>query len=212
MKKKLSVWEVQANAIQNKAKAWLGYIDFLFSQLNDKTDTYSFYSFRHSSLWSTAFSYIEWLLLFSIYETDKSHLSQKNVAPLLNKYWGWSYELGKLFWRAGRNPMAHVGSANSFFSYDNFNGLATSVSFDTSSGWSKAVTDEWSKYNSYTAVSIASPFFADKESIQIVTFFFKMLKDNLLPVLYEKVTKEISQETNRDKLVKLIELNRQIPH
>ncbi len=201
----------QAEAIRNKAKSWLSYINNLSKKLNSQK-SFLFYLFREASLWATTFSYIEWLLLFSLYETGKDHLETKDVAPQLKKYWGWEIELGKLFWKSGRNPIMHIGQVNAFYSYYNFNSLPTNVSLNSSNKWTEAVTDEWSKYHNYKAVAILPPLQTDKKTVQIVAFFHQMLKDKLLPILPKMIIEEILKEKDELKLKKLYKLNTKIPH
>lgn len=199
----------QAESIKNTAKYWLAYINKLSVELNQ---TMEFYPLRQASLWSTTFSYIEWLLLFSIYETGKIYISAKNVAFLLNKYWGWDKEIGKIFWKSGRNPINHVGQANFLYSYDKYNNLPSNVSLDSSNRWTDHTMGEWGKYHPYKAVAILPPLKTNEEVVQIVTFFHQMLKDELLPILSEKIIKEILKETDKFKLNKLYNLNKIIPH
>jgi len=208
---KADIVQKQSEAIKNKAKSWLYYINELSSELNSQK-SFTSYLFREASLWATTFSYIEWLLLFSLYETGKDHLGFKDVSPQLKKYWGWEDKVGEIFWMSGRNPIMHVGQANSFHSYYSFNGLPTNVSLNSSNKWTEAVTGEWNKYHNYRAVAILPPLQADKKTIQIVAFFHQMLKDELLPILPKMIAEEILMENDELKLKKLYKLNTQIPH
>ena len=207
----IDITKKQAEAIKNKAKFWLSYINGLSDELNTQKN-FNFYLFREASLWATTFLCIEWLLLFGLYETGKDHLKTGEVAVQLKKYWGWDEELGKLFWKSGRNPIMHVGQVNSFYSYYSFNNLPTNVSLNSSNNWTEAVTGEWSKYHNYKAVAILPPLKTDRATIQIVAFFHQILKDELLPTLSSKITEEILKETDKTKLTKLYKLNIQIPH
>jgi hypothetical protein len=202
----------QADAIKTKAESWLGYINELSNGLNNPQIKVYLYFLRQSSLWATTFSFIEWLLVYSLYETGKTYLKTEDVAKKLNEYWSWSKELGKIFWWSGRNPIAHTGDVNPFKSYHKFNNLDSSVSFDSSNHWSEAVTGKWNKHHSYRGVMIPPLLEVDGKTIQSIIFLHQMFKDELLPHLVEKVTNEISQETDMAKLEMLYKLNSQIPH
>lgn len=196
----------QSAAIRSKAKYWREYITALTDELNSTQD---FYLLRAASLWATTFAYIEWLTAFEHY---KERIYKADVAATLRKAWGWHEEVGKLFWQSGRNPVAHVGQANSFYDYCEFSGLPSNVNLDSSNKWTVAVTDEWDKYHPYKAVAILPPLDMADGSVQIVTFHHQMLLAELLPVLAEYVADKISKETNSDNLGKIVALNSQIPH
>lgn len=195
--------DAHSEALVNKAKHWMLYLENLTKNLNNDD---GFYPHKDASLWASTFSFIEWLIVFSNYKT---RLEGTDVAVALNRFWGWDENIGKIFWAAGRNPIAHVGQANSFYSFRNFNEMPTNVSFN-SGRWSKAVTDDWYKYNSYTAVSILPPLDTEEGNIQIITFFHQMLLSDLLPRLVESVALQIKNERNPNNIAKLIKLNKQI--
>jgi hypothetical protein len=201
----------QADAIKAKAEGWLSYVNELSDGLNN-SQSLNAYSLRQASLWATTFSFIEWLLVFSLYESGKTYLKTEDVAKMLNEYWGWSKELGRIFWWSGRNPIAHTGNTNPFISYHKFNNLDSNVSLDSSNRWSEAVTNEWGRYHTYKGVMIPQPLEWEGKTIQIITFFHQMLKDELIPLLIERVVNEISQEKNMQKLQLLYNLNSQMPH
>jgi hypothetical protein len=196
----------QSAAISSKANYWREYIITLANELNS---THDFYLLRAASLWATTFAYIEWLTAFEHY---KERIYKADVATTLSKTWGWHEDIGKLFWQSGRNPVAHVGQANSFHNYCEFNGLPSNVSLDSSNKWTVAVTGEWDKYHSYKAVAILPPLDTGDGSVQIVTFHHQMLLAELLPILGEYVSDKISKETNTNNLSKIVALNSQIPH
>lgn len=200
------VQTAQSGAIRSKASYWRSYIAGLSTELNSSQD---FYLLRSASLWATTFAYIEWLVAFDHY---KDRVYKSDVATTLSNAWGWHQDVGKLFWQSGRNPVAHVGQANSFHNYCEFNGLPSNVSLDSSNRWTAAVTGEWDEYHPYKAVAIMPPLDTGDGSVQIVTFFHQMLLTELLPLLAEYVADKIAKETDADSLSKIVALNSQIPH
>lgn len=196
---------VHSNAIMNKSNYWMSYLDNLVKNLNIDD---GFYLYRKASLWASTFSYIEWLIIISNYKIKPT---QTEVAIALQKIWGWSEDIGKVFWSAGRNPIAHVGQVNTFHSFRNYNGMPTNVDFNNGV-WSRAVTNDWYKYNLYTAVSIAPPFNGEDGDVQIIAFFHQILLSDLLPKLAEHVVSQIKNERDPNNINKLEKLNRQIPY
>jgi len=196
----------QSKAIDNKASYWRKYIELLTGELNA---TLEYYPLREASLWASTFAYIEWLVAFD-QRTDWVH--PFHVEDTLLHAWGWSKEVSKLFWKSGRNPIAHVGQANSFHSYDKFQGLDTNVSLNSANNWSPAVTGEWDKYHPHKAVAILPPLDMEDKKIQMVTFFHQMLLSDLLPLLAEYVYERISKETDEANLRTIVSLNSQILH
>lgn len=197
----------QANAIKAKSSNWAKYLDELANELHqDGLD--SFYFLKVASLWSSTFAYIEWLVCF---HERKTFPKINEIADVLKKSWGWDIKIAELFWKSGRHPLAHVGQANSYYSYGKYNGLDTNVSFDVAK-WSKAVTDDWDKYYTYKAVAVLPPLEIEGQNLQILYFHHQMLRSDLLPLLAEFVVNGILKETDEVKLKDIIELNRQILH
>ncbi len=199
------VASAQSDAIAKKAAYWRGYIDVL---AKEAAADRQFLSLRAAGLWASTFAHIEWLTAF--YLCRKS-VSKEDVATVLKDCWGWDGEVGKLFWKSGRNPIAHVGQANPFHSYYMLNALPTNVSLDTNH-WTKAVTKDWDNYNEFKAVSVLPPLDMGDGEFQNVTFFHQMLRDDLLPVLAERVCEKTAAERDQAILDKLLRLNAQIPH
>lgn len=198
-----NIAEAQSRAIKNKSNLWLDYLRNLAEELNP-IDTFSL--LRVASLWASTFSCIEWLIVFKLYKTfpDKNE-----IAEVLKTSWGWDNEVGKIFWTAGRHPVAHVGQANSFMEFD---GLLTNVSFDSQNRWTIAVTGEWDKYHPYKAVAVLPPLDDGQQKIQIITFFHQMILAELLPRLVNDVVIQIASENSTSNLQKITELNKQILH
>ena len=195
----------QAQAIRSKAEYWRSYISKLAGEQKASPD---FIRLRIASLWATTFAYIEWLIKFDQYN---ERLTPDQISDTLHRCWGWDHELVKLFWKSGRNPVAHAGQENPFYSYYEFNGLPTNVSLNVST-WSEVVTGDWDKYHAHRAVAILPPVDMGEGDIQVVSFFHQMLRNELLPALAEQVAQKVAAETNEENLQKIVKLNRQIPH
>lgn len=202
---KPGVADTQSEAIKNKACYWRRYLKYLFDDIHKNGD---FYILKSCSLWSSTFAYIEWLIVFNKYETRPS---LDYVAEILSKAWGWDQELCKVFWCAGRNPVAHVGQSNVFYSYRTYNSLKTNVMFETNI-WSNAVTDEWDKYHPYRAVTVLPPLDMGEGNFQPISVSYQMLLDELLPKIADYVVVKIKNETDSTQLLKIIKLNKQILH
>ncbi len=201
------IQKAQSDAIRSKASYWRTYIAALATELNSSQD---FYQLRSTSLWATTFAYIERLVAFDHY---KDRIYKSDVAATLSNAWGWHEDVGKLFWQSGRNPIAHVGQANPFHNYCEFNDLPSNVSLDSSNRWTAAVTGEWDEHHPYKSVAILPPPLDTGDgSVQIVTFFHQMLLAELLPLLAESVADKVAKETDADKLGKIVALNSEIPH
>lgn len=195
----------QANAIENKATYWRGYLQECVNELH-RTQNYT--QLRAATLWASTFAYIEWLLVFDVYHTS---LTKDEITDSLNRHWGWDKELSALFWEAGRHPIAHVGQTNSFHSYYKYNNLPTNVTFDFGK-WSKAVTDNWGKYNTHRGVTVPPELDTQEGPVQVVAFFHQMILEELLPELAKNVAEKIRLETDTKNLNKILKLNIEILH
>ncbi len=202
-----SVNNSQANAIDNKASNWINYLKTISDDIHSNGID-SFYSLKASSLWSSTFSYIEWLVTFY---SGKTFPNVQTIANVLHDAWGWDKELCKLFWKSGRHPFAHVGQSNSFYSYYKYKGLETNVSFDVNK-WSNQVVEEWDEHHKHRAVAIAPPLSIEGEDLQIIYFHHQMLRDELLLKLASFVSDHIRNLTDEEKLKEIILLNKQIPY
>jgi hypothetical protein len=124
---------------------------------------------------------------------------------------GWEVPIGRLFWAAGRNPIAHVRQAKPFTATASTMVSPANVMLDVGT-WSEAVTAEWHKNHPYRALAILPPLDLRQGEVQMVTFFHQMLFDELLPVLAEGIAREIEAEGDEANLSKIVKLNRTIPH
>lgn len=201
-----NIAEKQAKAVNNKAKAWRAYLSHLADDLNANSD---FYLHRMASLWASTFSYIEWLAVFKLYKTFPN---KNEIAEILRQSWGWEKEIGVVFWAAGRHPVAHVGQTNTFYSFEDYDGLPTNVSFDSQNRWSEAVTGEWDKYHPYKAVAVLPALEVSETKTRIITFFHQMLLAELLPKLADDIVDQIANESDHGNLRTIYELNKQILH
>jgi hypothetical protein len=199
------VADTQSKAIENKASYWRQYLRYLFDDIHNNSD---YYLLKSCSLWSSTFAYIEWLIVFHQYQSKPS---LDYVAETLSEAWGWNQELCKVFWCAGRNPMAHVGQSNTFYSYRIYNSLKTNVLFENNI-WSNAVTDEWGKYHQYRAVTILPTLDMGEGEVQHISVSYQMLLDELLPKIADYVVLKIQNETDPVQLLKITKLNKQILH
>ena len=198
----------QAEAIEKKADYWRKYLKRL---ADDLTVGDGYYILKISSLWASTFAYIEWLTVFRLYILHPKFPHIDDIASTLETMWGWDKEIGKLFWAAGRHPIAHVGQANAYYSYVQYKGLSTSVSLD-SGQWSEAVTGEWDQYHPNKGVAVLPPLDRGDENVQIIVFFHQMIVDELLPKLAIGVVEQIQEEKELGNLDKIQKLNSQILH
>lgn len=168
---------------------------------------------KDASLWASTFAHINWLCQFYLAIPHPNFPSSKQIAETLNICWGWDEEIAKVFWDSGRNPIAHVGQGNPFFSFAKYKGLRTSVSLNSGS-WSDATTKEWNTYHPYTGISLlpSPPPTTGNEPEYWITFFHQMLLDELLPTLAQHVSTKIRNETDPELIEKILKINSQIPH
>jgi hypothetical protein len=185
-----------SEAIRNKARFWLDYIEQKRTALNAKPPTeQTGVHFEYAATWFLVFAYINWLACFYFVE---DWIKTGQIDDLFHTELGWPSGLGRVFWKAARNPLAHVSQSNPFHSYAKFEGRTAYLQLDFFQPWTEAQPPY---------LLLAHP--TEEGSVLVVVTY-----DGLKPHL-EKLAHAVAakiENASPGELPKIVELNAQIPH
>lgn len=193
----------QAVMIDSKSNFWRSYLIEKRKQINKTPiEDNRYFMFEVMGLWSSLFSYIEWLSCFYYLKHDLSRA--KNYIPaLLQKAWGWETELSIIIWKAGRNPIAHIGQANSIHHYYGSN-------YKTHPAFVELDIANTNTIAGFSIGNVPDGYF-DKNNAVLVTFYYAGIEP-LLVTLSEFVSKKLEHLKDPQEANLLVELNNQILH
>lgn len=190
----------QTDAILKKSEFWRLYLqekrNAIINYPNNK-----FWFFEWSSLWFGVFSYINWLGCFYYL---KRNLLEVDIVSFLKEAWGYPEEVSKAMWRAGRNPIAHVGQPDIYNDLGiMIKGKSVHVNFDINLSLQQLQDSNFKK-------GFCCCTLPDKNTISI-TFFYSAIEP-LLVLLSEFVVKKVENILKEEDVISLLELNNKIPN